>query len=568
MRKGDESQELLEMPLFTIAGSERQYPPTPRPFPANVLRHIATFIPLRGGHGDQAMSQVNSAWRATLRKSSTFGAVTLADVSDMPASSSSGISIASLRSPVWSTLKARYMLLAVVVGTTILFSPIMEANPPAHRCLALIAYVVVLWVTEAIPLFCTGLFVPLFAIMAGIIPNTTPQVASIMIIGVMFSRSQVLILGVLTFSAAVAKFSLERDLGRLIHAYTAHRPNMFLLTMMVTGVILSGFLSNVTAPVLMLGVLRPTLHSLPQDGGGPQAILLALAFSCNLGGMLTPIASPQNAVAMNVLQGRNLSFLKWIGLALPVVILGLLSCWGFILFWWKPFKDLAAIPPLPRDRYHGVSIRTKLTNHDVRVVLGVITVTILLWIFVPLGKSIYGDEAIVALIPVVVFFGLGILTKEDFNNLSWHLMFLLAGANMIGLCAKQSNLLEVLASSLKPYFAGQSTFTVFTTLLGFMAMITPFVSHTMSALILLPFVSEVASEKGGDVTAFVFCAVIMCSGAMCLSISSLPNINSLLAEDRTGNAYLTTRQYFIPGLLMMVIVFVVTLVIVYPLGIV
>ena len=32
-----------------------------------------------------------------------------------------------------------------------------------------------------------------------------------------------------------------------------------------------------------------------------RALLLGLAFSCNLGGMLTPIASPQNAVALEAL---------------------------------------------------------------------------------------------------------------------------------------------------------------------------------------------------------------------------------------------------------------------------
>ena len=38
----------------------------------------------------------------------------------------------------------------------------------------------------------------------------------------------------------------------------------------------------------------PLLRALPRESTWPKTALLGIAFSCNLGGMTTPIASPQN----------------------------------------------------------------------------------------------------------------------------------------------------------------------------------------------------------------------------------------------------------------------------------
>lgn len=62
------------------------------------------------------------------------------------------------------------------------------------------------------------------------------------------------------------------------------------------GLFLSMCISNVTAPILLLSVVLPILHELPSSSAYARALLFGLAFSCNLGGMLTPISSPQNAV--------------------------------------------------------------------------------------------------------------------------------------------------------------------------------------------------------------------------------------------------------------------------------
>ncbi len=48
----------------------------------------------------------------------------------------------------------------------------------------------------------------------------------------------------------------------------------------------------------VLAVLLPTIRDLPRDSPFAKCLLLALAFACNIGGMLTPISSPQNTVSL------------------------------------------------------------------------------------------------------------------------------------------------------------------------------------------------------------------------------------------------------------------------------
>lgn len=279
---------------------------------------------------------------------------------------------------------------------------------------------------------------------------------------------------------------------------------------------------------------------------------------------MTPIASPQNAVAQNTIEKHEISFLVWILLSMPVIILGLLACWGSIILIWKPFQKISYIP-LPVDEKTNQRVPWS-KNQEVQVILLVFFITVFLWVAQPIQNDLFGDPAIVALIPIIVFFGVGILTKDDFNNLSWHLIFLLAGGNMLGVCAAKSLLLQEISKIMSAFNSTHSTFEVFVVLMLLLGFITTFISHTVASLILLPIMREIALQKGADMRIFVFCGVIICSGAMAFPITSFPNVNSLLAEDDAGKPYLLARNYLAPGAVGTLAVLVVTIGITYPMS--
>ncbi len=104
----------------------------------------------------------------------------------------------------------------------------------------------------------------------------------------------------------------------------ADRPYLFILAIMTLGFVLSMFMNNVAAPVLVLAVLLPIIRDLPRESPFARCLLLSLAFSCNIGGMLTPISSPQNTVSLAALvaldPSHGISFFGWMMVRV--------WCWG------------------------------------------------------------------------------------------------------------------------------------------------------------------------------------------------------------------------------------------------
>lgn len=450
--------------------------------------------------------------------------------------------------------KWRYLFLGAILFMVTMRLPLLTDTPAAHNCLALFVLIITLWITEAIPFFCTAMLIPLFAVPLGIVmdPEThqsaTATVASQIILGKLFNHVQILVMGGLTIAKACSRTNLEMYAASALHRWTAHRPALYLLGVMMASCFLCAFVSNVAAPLLVLGVVQRTLWEFPEGTNAPHGILLGLAFACNIGGMLSPIASPQNAVAITALGFYNVSFAQWVGVALPVVLFSVLAAWLIVLVVWKPFKDVQYIPL----QVVNTAMEGQVSSATRVVVLLVSAVTITLWVLP--ANLFFGDTGIVALIPIVVFFGVGILSKEDFNTLSWHLLFLLAGGNMLGLCARDSRMLDIMAMGMKTTLANSPPYLTLVVVLLAVGVITTFVSHTVAAMILLPIIVKIGflmPESHGILTvtpqSMVMLAALMCSGAMAFPISSFPNVNSLLAEDSKGKPYLRAKDFLFCG---------------------
>lgn len=449
----------------------------------------------------------------------------------------------------------RWVAFSVALFAITMNLPILQENDAARRCLALFVGVIALWTTEAVPFFVTAMLIPIVAVPLGILADPVTgrpaeaNVAARVMMGRIFDHVQILVLGGLTMAKAVSKVQLEGVFIDFLHSRLAHRPAYFMLGIMLLACVLCAFVSNVASPVLVLGVLQHTLWEMPRESKAPHAIILGVAIACNLGGMLSPMASPQNAVALQVLAfTHNMTFLEWILLATPLVLITLVVAWVVLLKVYDPFKDLKFIP-IHVAHKQGAERDKRSTV----VVVSTCCVTVILWC---LPSTPFGDTGIVALIPVVVFYGVGILKKDDFNALSWHLLFLLAGGNMLGTCTRDSRLLDLVTAFLQSHLDKLSPFAVYCVVISVVGVVTTFISHTVAAILLLPVIAKVGLSLTADssvdptlisASLLVFASVLMCSGAMAFPITSFPNVNSLLTEDDKGVPYLTARDFAVPG---------------------
>ena len=124
----------------------------------------------------------------------------------------------------------------------------------------------------------------------------------------------------------------------------------------------------------------------------------------------------------------------------------------------------------------------------------------------------------VALIPVLTFFGLGLLTVEDFRGLSWDVLIVMGGGLCLGAVIGTSGLADWLVARLP--IDGLNVFWLMV-LFGTVACIMSAVmSNTATANLIMPIILGLSVEPLAPLLVGVaFC----CSLAMPLPVSTPPN---------------------------------------------
>lgn len=247
-----------------------------------------------------------------------------------------------------------------------------------------------------------------------------------------------------------------------------------------------------------------------------KALLLGIALAANIGGAVSPIASPQNLIALQNMRPEP-GWGVWFFVALPVCILSILSIWIMLLLTLRPGRGTIIMPIRPmKDKFSG-------TQWFISVVT---LVTIALWCVTHQLEAVVGDMGVVAIIPIVLFFGTGILTKEDFNNFLWTIIILAAGGLALGKAVNSSGLLHTIAASISDSIQGLSLYGVMVVFAAMMIVVATFISHTVAALIILPLVAQVGEGMAEPhPNLLVMSSVLVCSAAMALPTSGFPNMS-------------------------------------------
>eukprot|EP00173_Palmaria_palmata_P002022 Plantae.Rhodophyta-Palmaria_palmata.ctg2236.p1 GENE.Plantae.Rhodophyta-Palmaria_palmata.ctg2236~~Plantae.Rhodophyta-Palmaria_palmata.ctg2236.p1 ORF type:complete len:277 (+),score=25.58 Plantae.Rhodophyta-Palmaria_palmata.ctg2236:279-1109(+) len=265
--------------------------------------------------------------------------------------------------------------------------------------------------------------------------------------------------------------------------------------------------------------------------------------------MPSPISSPQNAVALGLLKGKyEISFLEWLAVTLPLCALMITLTFLLLVIWFKPHHYRLPKVPVHKERF-GIPHYA---------VIATVLMTVLLW-SVHEATEAFGSAGMVAVLPVVIFYGSGLLVKEDFNNLPWDVVYLVAGGTVLGQAVGSSRLLDLVAGRLHHMLGSAPLWVAFTVFISFMAVVSNLVSHTVSAIIVLPIIMEVGVNMGHP-RLLVMGGVLACSGAMALPVSSFPNMAALGVMSDMGSPFLTASELLRVGIPMTAVCSVVVLV--------
>lgn len=397
------------------------------------------------------------------------------------------------------------------------------------RTLAIFLFAILMWLFEAVPAWTTSVMVVVLLLFTtsnsslvffenGGVEALGAQTSYKSLLHCFADPIIMLFIGGFVLAIAASKSGLDLWLARVMLKPFGKKPQFVLLGFLLVTGIFSMFLSNTATAAMMLTFLGPILKALPADGKGKTALALAIPIAANVGGLGTPIGTPPNAIALKYLEeiGVTVGFGKWMLFMAPFAILLLFIAW-FMLRKLFPFKAQSI----------ELNIEGELKKDwRSKVVYITFIVTVLLWI---LGDLTGVNANVVAMLPVGVFAICGILTKRDLEEISWSVLWMVAGGFALGVALQETGLATTLINAI-PFGSWPAVIMVVGS--GLICyLMANFISHTATASLLVPILAAVGASAQvaenliplGGVSTLLIGVAIGSSLGMVLPISTPPN---------------------------------------------
>jgi len=411
-------------------------------------------------------------------------------------------------------------------------------KPEAKQVLAIAAWMLAWWTTEAVNISVTALLplvlLPLMGI-EGISMDSTSEPYGNKII--------FLFMGGFVVALAMEKWKLHLRIALNIVSLTGTNANGIILGFMLATAFLSMWISNTATTVMMLPIATSIIHLLSQKreadahkiGKFALTMMLAIAYAANIGGIATIIGTPPNTVFAGYMSkelGTPIDFMEWMMLGVPFAAIMLAITYFMLVKVLYPnqlgkFEGAEAIIASERDKLGKIS-------SEEQKVLVVFMLTALAWIgrkyindFFPSLKLT--DTGIAMMAAVLLFMipsnfkeGKFLLTWDDMKRLPWGILLLFGGGLSLANAMSATGLIDLIGH----YISAQNNWAVWAVILVLTTSVlfmTELMSNVALITIFLPILAGVASGLGENTLLFAIPATIASSCAFMLPMATPPN---------------------------------------------
>jgi len=459
-------------------------------------------------------------------------------------------------------------LLPLILGTLFMipfmvFKFFPQGKYEAQRALGMLIFCSTLWSTSAIPLWVTSLSIPFFAVVARLIPKYSGHDLAKYVQKSTMSSTVYLIIGGFTIAAAFKETEMDKRIASAILSRSTGSVGLFAFSCIGLNAFLACWINNIASTMIVITLLIPTLNALPHNSNYSKILLLGIAAGGNFGGMMTPLASPQNAITIQAVEdtistanGNSFGFFEFLTTAFPLALVACVIHWSCLFVAYK--NDVEAVPEMQ-------IVRTDFGWRQ--IVVSIISLaSIILWIVLPFGAEKYfGDNGLIGFIPLLLFYGTGILKPSKISELPWNIIFLVMGGNALGTVVSDSGLLGLGNDLLKSLLGESSLWVTLLIISLFIAFVNVFVSHTVSTTIILPLVCSFAKDSP-HLRLYAMSACIATTSSQILPVSCFPNLCCVSLQDKNGKEFITTGDIIKGGSIATVISLVLCNTMLYFLG--
>jgi sodium-dependent dicarboxylate transporter 2/3/5 len=412
------------------------------------------------------------------------------------------------------------LTLAPLLFASVLLVRLPGVSPAAHRLAAVIAAVMVLWVTEAVPMPVTALMAAGACVLL--------QVAPARDVFLPFADPLIfLFIGAFILARAVFFHGLDRRLAFSILALplVGNSPTRILIAFGAVTAFISAWVANAATTAMMYAIALSIIHSLLGRGQADTVadrtyatcLLLMTTFAASVGGLATPVGAAPNLIGLGFIRNRlerDFSFLDFCTVGAPAAVVLFL-----FLAVYMCLRGRVGRYQIPGGRDWFLSERDKLgawTMGERSTVLAC-SVTLALWVLpavlaVTLGSesAVYQyfencvPEPVAAIVGAVLLFllpgerGQRAITWDEAARINWGIILLFGGGLSLGVLAFKTGLAETLGRNLAAAMPVHSTLGLVSLATLTAALVSEVTSNTASANIVVPIVIVVAEAAGVD----------------------------------------------------------------------
>jgi sodium-dependent dicarboxylate transporter 2/3/5 len=389
-------------------------------------------------------------------------------------------------------------------------------------CLAIMAFAVTLWVSEAVPFAVTSLLVVL------LIPLLQLATYREVVRAGFGDPIITFFIGVLILSAAFSRSGLGTRLVYQMLCRVGSRTDRVLLGVLASGCFISWWITDMAAAAMLLplgvGLLRDA-NMQPGKSSFGRALMIAIAFGPLIGGIATPAGTGANLVAiaqLGQLAQVDVSFTRWMAYGVPASILMVPLCWRLLLWLFPP--EVERLPIDTAEIRRRLDVLGPLRPAERRTVL-VFAAVITTWLVTPVvsiwtsGQIAPPIEAVALAGGLALFMpGMRVLSwKEAEQDVHWGGIMLIVAGLSLGLAVFDTGAARWLAWLL----LGEITVVPllirpFVIVLAVAGLHMLFSSNTVTASIIIPILVALSLDLGLDTWSIVAPAAFTSSLAFIL----------------------------------------------------
>jgi sodium-dependent dicarboxylate transporter 2/3/5 len=409
---------------------------------------------------------------------------------------------------------------APVAFIGILMMPMPGLSAPAHRLAAILLTVVILWISEVLPMPVTALLGAVAAVVMRVAP--AKEVFAPFADQLMF-----LFIGAFILARAIFLHGLDKRFAYAVLSieWVGARPARILFAFGAVTAMISAWISNTATTAMMFGIGMSILAFFFEDKEGAPKIdmryatglMLMTTFAASIGGLATPVGSPPNLIGLGFIRqfaSVDISFFEWMMIGVPVV--GILFFVMFAIlnrFCPAGVRELTGSREMIRNRRAGLGPWTRAQKS----VAFAACLTVLLWVTPGVIAVVAGEtsplyrtfnatfpEGVAALLGAILLFILPgnqegrAITWTEAARIDWGIVLLYGGGFALGVLSFQSGLAEAMGRGLTGLLPVSGEFGLLVASVLIATILSETTSNTASANMIVPVVISIAKASGID----------------------------------------------------------------------